>query len=947
MAKNISRHVTHLKSKVVENNKSKVPAASDLYEGEIAVNYAKGYETLSIKNESGDVVTFLPRENSSARNGETVHTMITGTTGAAGGTNLSASWSGTCVEIKDLYDGLTILYKTPNTGYTSGVTLSLNGGEKHVVVLNNSSALTNQYPTGTALLLTYDSSVTARYYSGSSTQAQVAGVWKTQEIDTNTTYTVVDNTYARYANYKAKNAIYRYMMLLQYNDEYLLPVNTNSNTTATTKTITQEEFDPFGNIYFYNVTATTNADVVISTGRCYQQILADLRYSFNTASGLTPNKSVYLVAEQQSDGKAKLYIDNDSFDKKYPITQQLPTAGTDKRIYIYLGNAYDTYRIQLTINHPVYKFQNGKLVSYTNDDGITNIQYGELVTLKNDGALIPGMYYRITDYQCTTTQDDTSAATHSFDIIVRADDVNVLNENATAAHHSGDTYFENSKLEAWQLKYSLENDTTKYAWADETDGKGVIYYMKDEWNNECPYDFKNILYKRWAVRTDPSVADPSISGLDGKYLGIEVLLNNDLQPELVLDENEQTQPYFKYFYTFNVYNNDTDSDEDASVAVNIVSPKYEDTNGDICVNNVIKEAYWYVDDYGDFYEDNRMILPNIVFEGEHEPSSDTFVLMHNNFFDNQCAFNTFSNGCFNNRFGKEFYKNTAGVNFINNIFEGVCFTNTFSNNFNTNYISKNFFRNVFDVRCGSNTFSQNSRRNKIGQGCSGNTFGVNFQDNTLGSGCTYNTFGAYCQLNTLSSGCTYNTFGNGVQSNNLGSGCTHNTFGNGCNLNVLNHQCMNNIFDNSCQSNNLGSGSTNNNFGTSCQGNTIGSGCTYNTFGKRCSGNTFGNYCTANTFACHVTICTFGNYCTKNDIATNCNHITFSKNYTQYVTIEGFNQYITVTSTASPSASAFLRNFTITKGINTRTTTKTISHNTLNDEFLTRYIARNTTDVTV
>jgi hypothetical protein len=27
-------------------------------------------------------------------------------------------------------------------------------------------------------------------------------------------------------------------------------------------------------------------------------------------------------------------------------------------------------------------------------------------------------------------------------------------------------------------------------------GKGVIYYMKDEHGNECPYDFKNIQFQR-------------------------------------------------------------------------------------------------------------------------------------------------------------------------------------------------------------------------------------------------------------------------------------------------------------------------------------------------------------------------------------------------------------------------------------------------------------------
>lgn len=31
------------------------------------------------------------------------------------------------------------------------------------------------------------------------------------------------------------------------------------------------------------------------------------------------------------------------------------------------------------------------------------------------------------------------------------------------------------------------------------EGKGVIYYMKDEWNNEAPYDFKNIQYKQYAT----------------------------------------------------------------------------------------------------------------------------------------------------------------------------------------------------------------------------------------------------------------------------------------------------------------------------------------------------------------------------------------------------------------------------------------------------------------
>lgn len=58
MAKNI-QHLQHIKSSVVEGNgKPKLPTSNVLVEGEIAINYAKGVETISLKNTSGDIVTF-------------------------------------------------------------------------------------------------------------------------------------------------------------------------------------------------------------------------------------------------------------------------------------------------------------------------------------------------------------------------------------------------------------------------------------------------------------------------------------------------------------------------------------------------------------------------------------------------------------------------------------------------------------------------------------------------------------------------------------------------------------------------------------------------------------------------------------------------------------------------------------------------------------------------
>lgn len=93
------------------------------------------------------------------------------------------------------------------------------------------------------------------------------------------------------------------------------------------------------------------------------------------------------------------------------------------------------------------------------------VTWAELKALRDGGDLVPGQQYRITDYECTTSQENTSSAGHQFDVIVTADSENVLNENARACLHDGDTYFANCKLESWELKYCLDNDANRFEWA--------------------------------------------------------------------------------------------------------------------------------------------------------------------------------------------------------------------------------------------------------------------------------------------------------------------------------------------------------------------------------------------------------------------------------------------------------------------------------------------------
>lgn len=123
-----------------------------------------------------------------------------------------------------------------------------------------------------------------------------------------------------------------------------------------------------------------------------------------------------------------------------------------------------------------------------------SVTWSELVTLRNEGKLISGTKYRITDYETIIDEKEAITAGNRFDIIVEALDEHTLSENAAATHHDGDTYFKNSKVEAWTLKYCLDNDSDRFGWANVNSGKGVIYRMTDEFGNSCPYDFKNILF---------------------------------------------------------------------------------------------------------------------------------------------------------------------------------------------------------------------------------------------------------------------------------------------------------------------------------------------------------------------------------------------------------------------------------------------------------------------
>lgn len=130
---------------------------------------------------------------------------------------------------------------------------------------------------------------------------------------------------------------------------------------------------------------------------------------------------------------------------------------------------------------------------------IHKITYDELLAKRDDAELIPGDWYRITDYKSYFISDadlfeNDGVITHQFDVLVFAITTSALSENAKATGHYDSYTYYGDGIHSWILKYCLDNDTNRFGWADKVNGKGVIYRMIDEYGNDCGYDFKTLVF---------------------------------------------------------------------------------------------------------------------------------------------------------------------------------------------------------------------------------------------------------------------------------------------------------------------------------------------------------------------------------------------------------------------------------------------------------------------
>ena len=425
-------------------------------------------------------------------------------------------------------------------------------------------------------------------------------------------------------------------------------------------------------------------------------------HNYNFAQGLQGTANNYLIVEGKRNRAYETYISKS-------------TNGTIKESVIAEKQDKLTAGENIRIENNVISAIGGGPTAAT--ELLVKITWSELKSLRDNSQLVAGQQYRITDYTCTTTQGGTKSAGHAFDIIVTADSESVLNEEARAIQHDGDTYFANCNLNAWKIWYRIDNDTNRFAWADSTNGKGVIYRMIDDFGNDCPYDFKNIqFYRQWD---------------EAKQLWCTIPTDNTGVP----------------CYTFSSKgDSSTASFTDMSLSA----------SNDV-YSNVIKEYIKY-----NKQTLSKQTLNNICFFG---------LVCNENIFGVDCYENTFGNQCINNSFGNSCYANSFRNDLWHNSFGNRCENNSFGSGCSYNTFGDYLTYNTFGDDCENNSFGSDCYRNSFGNSCDHNSFGNGCYRISFGNGCDHNSFGNGChniKFATDSSATTTYAF---YQNNHFGDGC--------------------------------------------------------------------------------------------------------------------------------------------------------------------------------
>ena len=506
-----------------------------------------------------------------------------------------------------------------------------------------------------------------------------------------------------------------------------------------------------------------------------------------------------------------------------------------------------------------------KLNSGGSGGGCVSVTYEELLLLTNESALVPGMFYRITDYECKVNSDKLPirVVSHPYDIIVLALTSDELSETAFACLHEGDNYYSRSDsvadLSRWELKYSLYNDPDRFEWADPENGKGVVYYLKDEHNNVFWYDFKQIQIQVFNVvgsSTTPSIAD--------RFTIIPISVGEPVGPISPDDPISSDDPVMSV-------NGDTNtrvsqSGDNNIISAGVLSIDLNDStyvysvscvvDGDVIdwtvlppdripvtqsgdplntVNNVVtgpmhtKWLYSYSEIISeDPVPDQKLTIGCNIFIGQPFSQPDMGILQPPLPFYNI----TLGDDCYGNVFQSNAYNIGLGIQCATNFFDYACNDLSLGDRCITNFFSSNCYNDTLGSNCSLITFDYACYQNIIGDSCSG----VSLKAEWSGGGGS-----SRAVIVQGYSGCIECTIGSGTTSVFIYGGCDHVSIGNQCDGIVIGPSSSGVSISDYCHAIDMGERAIANTIHEHCGNIYFGNNCMYHNVGAWCSDITLGD----------------------------------------------------------------------------------------------------------
>jgi len=187
------------------------------------------------------------------------------------------------------------------------------------------------------------------------------------------------------------------------------------------------------------------------------------------------NDSLRIMAGKPSESKY-FNLENKSYDSTEEALFQIPMGERHPGLTVYIGGVEYWFNDECS-----------ELTPKIPNTGIISVTYPELLNLYNNGGLITGATYLLTDYQTTYIQPVTNIFTVSDIIeplILTAVTPRKLNAVCASTIYPRDIVF-----------YNIEDNTEGFT-------KGKIYRRIDTvFNNDIGTDFRHIFYRRWKINS--------------------------------------------------------------------------------------------------------------------------------------------------------------------------------------------------------------------------------------------------------------------------------------------------------------------------------------------------------------------------------------------------------------------------------------------------------------